>query len=213
MEGTLIRVTYDFSAAAATKEWVPPSQQTGQHLNKEAGDLPFQIRQVKPQPSAGLLCVGALISTRVMGKASRSTNYLPGASCWQPSPIKGLVWQNCAWRFKVNNWKIGSRAKWAVLYICTAYTLCCSVHAGGCEMDAGVPSGVSNLLNSCGHNSVFWHWLWLLYGKLSWLSPPQWVPWPEPSPWLQAQPNQKNVFCSRTQVTDSSNPLCVKGSG
>lgn len=89
IEGTLIRVTYDFTAAAATKEWVPPSQQTGQHLNKEAGDLPFQTRQVKPQPSAGLLCVGALISTRVMGKASRSTNYLPGASCWQPSPIKG----------------------------------------------------------------------------------------------------------------------------
>lgn len=58
IEGTLIRVIYDFAAAAATKEWVPPSQQMGQHLNKEAGDLPFQTRRVKPQLSSGPLCAG-----------------------------------------------------------------------------------------------------------------------------------------------------------
>lgn len=57
IEGTLIRVIYDFTAAATTKEWVPPSQQMGQHLNKEVGDLPFQIHRVKPQLSAGPLYV------------------------------------------------------------------------------------------------------------------------------------------------------------
>lgn len=58
IEGTLIKVIYDFTAAAATKKWVPPSQQMGQHLNKEAGDLPFQPRRAKPQPSARPLCAG-----------------------------------------------------------------------------------------------------------------------------------------------------------
>lgn len=54
IEGTLIRASHDFSAAASAKEWVPPSQQMGQHLNKEAGELPSQTLRAAPQPSAGL---------------------------------------------------------------------------------------------------------------------------------------------------------------
>lgn len=51
IEGRLIRVIYGFTAATA-EEWVPPSQQMGQHLNKEAGDLPLQTCRVKPQLGA-----------------------------------------------------------------------------------------------------------------------------------------------------------------
>lgn len=54
IEGTLIRASHDFSAAASAKEWVPPSQQMGQHLNKEAGELPSQTLRAAPQPSVGL---------------------------------------------------------------------------------------------------------------------------------------------------------------
>ena len=70
IEGTLIRAIY----AAATKEWVPPSQQTGQHLNKEAGALPSQTT------GQSLSCVLGLCVQGFDGAMGKAVPELPARS-------------------------------------------------------------------------------------------------------------------------------------
>ena len=158
IEGTLIREIYDSTAAAATKEWVPPSQQTGQHLNKEAGALPSQTT------GQSLSCVLGLCVQGFDGAMGKAVPELPARSpdsstgpCLlslaglgsSSGPVglraerggEGLTW--VAQRVVgAHPWGRSGQAGWAL----STWWSCgcpCSLHAGWTRWPLRVPSNLN----------------------------------------------------------------------